>query len=121
MVSDKDTKLKEIEKERIKAQQKQERKMLKMQYEEDKRRLKEEAELRKIGVEREDDNSSELVKSQSLDTSLQKSDPNMSTPTQTTAEDLPWYKNPSWIRAIVAIASLIVTIIALIFTFIISN
>ena len=32
-------------------------------------------------------------------------------------ENVPWYKNPDWVRAIAAIASLVVAVVAIVLTF----
>jgi hypothetical protein len=38
-------------------------------------------------------------------------------PSQEPVEKVPWYTNPDWVRAIAAIASLIVAVVAIVLTF----
>jgi hypothetical protein len=72
----------------------------------EKKRLKAQYKLEKKGLRAQ----TQSVREQPIEP---KGEPEHSIKTTSPMEKIPWYKNPDWIRAIAAIASLIVAMIAI--------
>jgi uncharacterized protein YegJ (DUF2314 family) len=106
-----------------------EKKRLETEYELEKKRLKQQAKLDKKRMEtekkREESRDKASKKRNEAETKKDKPTIKVSHPTTDTnstshmyvTEHKKWYKDPSWIRAVVAILGLIVGIVALVLTF----
>jgi hypothetical protein len=95
--------------------EKLEKKRLKQQYKIEKKRRKEEH----YGSAIESDTPSNKIENlgrSDVKGARTKSEPKTSQERPELKEKIPWYRNPDWLRAIAAIASLAVAMIALIIT-----
>lgn len=88
-------------------EEKAEKKRLKAQYKLEKKRMK------VLGTVELDDDAGKSSKKARL---KRKSSHDRIEHLRDKNNKLPWYKNPEWVRAIVAIISLVVTILAIIIT-----